>query len=87
MPFFIPNWAFHPFLPIHLNDIFLNWSENKKKKSQKNHFLFTERPIAVTEKLAAVLSQNYFGKLSTQPCVRGGARYQKIGGPPCIGSI
>ena len=60
---FSPNCVFGPFLAFWLRDIFLTWSENKKWFfSQNNHFLFTKQSILMAGKLAAVITQIYFGK-------------------------
>ena len=50
--YFCWNWVFGPFLAIWFSDIFLTWLENKKWFfSQKNHFLFSERPVLVGLKM------------------------------------
>ena len=86
---FSPNWVFGPFLPLWPSDIFLTWSENKKWFfSQNNHFLFTKQSILMAGKLAAVITQIYFGKFCY--CVPGWkiskhGFFEHLGGPlwPC----
>ena len=42
----------------------MTWPKNKKWfTSQKDHSLFTEQAVLVAGKLAAVLTQNYFGTI------------------------
>ena len=80
------NWSINIFRP---SDIFLSWSENKKWFfSQNNHFLFTKQSILMVGKLAAVITQIYFGKFCY--CVPGWkilkhGFFVPLGGPlwPC----